>query len=262
MQMKETVRSLRLYFILSGLAGALISGSALRVYLQRNAVVEAAIRATSVALSLAFIYVGFRLSGLLRTSPKHVVAVLYVSGSWTVVVFLIDFFSHRHTIRISRSSLGPAHRLVFVEERPKTRSRDSISLASIGFNDCLAVPLSALVRGAKMSNGRSGGFMITRVDLKELVKAIPDDTAVGQMRVEELPIRAASAAEAIRFVDECPHDGVAVEEQDHKFYILHLSNDPILWLLIDSKSPIFPEFQRRHAQWMLEHPGWNGWVAF
>jgi hypothetical protein len=92
MQMRETVRSLRLYFILSGLAGALISGSALRIYLQRNAAAEAAMRAMSVVLSLAFIYVGFRLSTLLRTSPGRVVAVLYASGGWTVAVFLVGFF--------------------------------------------------------------------------------------------------------------------------------------------------------------------------
>ena len=89
MQMRETVRSLRVYFILSGLAGALISGSALRVYLQRSAVIEAVMQVTSIALSFAFIYVGFRLSSLLRASTGRIVAVLYASGSWTVIVFLI-----------------------------------------------------------------------------------------------------------------------------------------------------------------------------
>ena len=113
-----------------------------------------------------------------------------------------------------------------------------------------------------MPNGRSGGFVITTADLKELVKAIPDETVVGQMTVGSSPIRAATAAEAIRFVEECPNDGVAVEEQDHKFYILHLSNDPIVWLSIDPRSPIFLEIQRRHAQWRIEHPGWIGWIAF
>jgi hypothetical protein len=113
-----------------------------------------------------------------------------------------------------------------------------------------------------MPNGRSGGFVITRADLKELVKAIPDDTVVGQMSVGSSPIRAVTAAEAIRFVEEYPHEGVAVEEQDHTFYILHLSNEPILWLTIISKSPIFLEIERRHAQWRIEHPGWIGWVAF
>ena len=113
-----------------------------------------------------------------------------------------------------------------------------------------------------MPNGRSGGFVLTTADLKELVKAIPDETVGGQMTVGCSPIRAATAAEAIRFVEECPNDGVAVEEQHHKFYILHLSNDPILWLSIDPMSPIFLEIQGRHAQWRIEHPGWIGWIAF
>jgi hypothetical protein len=123
--------------------------------------------------------------------------------------------------------------------------------------------LSGRIKGAKMPNGRSGGFVINTADLKELVKIIPDETVVGQMVVLPSPIRAASAAEVIRFVEECPHDGVAVEEQDNKSYIVHLSHEPkLVWLVIGSESPIFLEFPRRHAQWKTEHPGWNGWVAF
>ncbi len=114
-----------------------------------------------------------------------------------------------------------------------------------------------------MPNGRSGGFVIKTADLKELVRTISDTTVVGKMAVLTPPIREANAAEVIRFVEECPHDRVAVEEQDNKFYILHLSNEPkLLWLVIGSESPIFLELQRRHVQWKTEHPGWKGWVAF
>jgi hypothetical protein len=114
-----------------------------------------------------------------------------------------------------------------------------------------------------MPNGRSGGFVIKTADLKELVKGVSDTAAVGHMVVVSLPIRAANAAEVTRFVEECPHDRVAVEEQDHKGYVIHLSNEPkLIWLLIGSESPIFLEIRQRHAQWMTEHPGWRGWVAF
>ena len=114
-----------------------------------------------------------------------------------------------------------------------------------------------------MPNGRSGGFLIRTADLKELVKGVSNTAMVGQMVVLPLPIRAANAAEVTRFVEECPHDRVPVEEQDHKGYVIHLSNEPKLkWLLVGSESPIFLEIRRRHAQWMTEHPGWNGWVAF
>jgi hypothetical protein len=89
MQMRETIRSLRLYFILSGLAGALVSGFALRVSLQSSATIETALRAISIALSLAFLYVGFNLAGLLRTSPGRVTAILYVTAGWSAFDFLI-----------------------------------------------------------------------------------------------------------------------------------------------------------------------------
>jgi hypothetical protein len=113
-----------------------------------------------------------------------------------------------------------------------------------------------LIRSAKMPNGHSGGFVIETADLKELVKTISDTTVVGKIAVlSSPPIREAIAAEVIRFVEECPHDRVAVEEQDNKFYIVHLSNEPrLLWLVIGSESPIFLELQRRHVQWKTEHP--------
>src|SRR5580765_4510366 len=124
-----------------------------------------------------------------------------------------------------------------------------------------------------MPNGRSGGFVIKTADLKEMVKAVSDTAVVGQMvvlRAEaevheavRLPFRAANAAEVTRFVEECQHDRVAVEEQDHKSYVIHLSNEPkIIWLLVSSESLIFLEIRQRHAQWMNEHPGWKGWEAF
>jgi hypothetical protein len=37
--------------------------------------------------------------------------------------------------------------------------------------------------------------------------------------------QAARAAELARYIGACPHDRVAVEEQDHAFYIIHLSHD-------------------------------------
>ena len=114
-----------------------------------------------------------------------------------------------------------------------------------------------------MPNGRSGGFMIETADLKELVKAVSDADVVGQMVLLRPPNRAANAAEVTRFVEECPHDRVAVEEQEHKFYIIHLSNEPkLIWLVVGSESPIYLEIQQRHAQWVAEHPDWKGWIAF
>jgi len=52
----------------------------------------------------------------------------------------------------------------------------------------------------KMPNGRSGG----------------------------LPPRLVSSSEVSRLIEECPHDRIAVEEQDSMAYVIHISNEPEL----------------------------------
>jgi hypothetical protein len=99
-------------------------------------------------------------------------------------------------------------------------------------------------------------------DWKELAKAIPEETVIGDI-VHGESIRAFSVADVIRFVEASPLARVAVEEQHHTSYILHLGNEPgAVWLSVDSASPIFPELQRLHGRWKIEHPGWDGWMAF
>jgi hypothetical protein len=67
----------------------------------------------------------------------------------------------------------------------------------------------------------------------------------------------------VRLIEECPHDRLAVEEQDRAFYVIHFSNEPkIKWVMVGSTSPLFTELHSRHAQWMAEHPGSNEWLAF
>ena len=114
-----------------------------------------------------------------------------------------------------------------------------------------------------MPNGRSGGFVIEKVDLKDLVKAFPDATVVARIIARSTRARPANALETAQFVDECRNDRIAVEEQDHKAYIIHLSNEPeIIWLIVGSEAPIFLELRHRHERWATEHPDWNGWIAF
>ena len=91
MEMRETVRSLRTYFIFSGLAGVLFGVSALRVNLLGTAI-GAIIGLISIGFSLAFVYVGFTLPKLLRVSANRIVALLYVSTGWTVFFFLLSLF--------------------------------------------------------------------------------------------------------------------------------------------------------------------------
>jgi hypothetical protein len=85
--MRETVGSLRAYFILSGLAGVF---SALRINLLNAGIIGAVVEVITIAFSVAFVYVGFTLSKLLRSSASRVATLLYASAGWSVFAFLLS----------------------------------------------------------------------------------------------------------------------------------------------------------------------------
>ena len=87
--MKETVRSLRAYFILSGVATLISYGRALWVNFQGPFKLPTAIGVIGIGFSVAFLYVGINLPRLLRSSASRVVTLLYVSTGWVVFVFLL-----------------------------------------------------------------------------------------------------------------------------------------------------------------------------
>ena len=89
MAMRETVRSLRAYFILSGLATLISYGRALWVNFQGAFKLPTGIAVIGIGFSLAFLYVGIALPGLLRGCAGRVVTLLYVSTGWVVFVFLL-----------------------------------------------------------------------------------------------------------------------------------------------------------------------------
>ena len=90
MGMRETVGSLRAYFILSGVAGIF---SGLRINLLNAGMIGAIVELITIALSLAFVYVGFALAKLLRSSASHIVTLLYVSAGWSVCAFLLSILA-------------------------------------------------------------------------------------------------------------------------------------------------------------------------
>ena len=95
--MRETVRSLRLYFILSGLAELWLQSGVL-VGILRSTISAATIAAAvfgivGVSFSLAYLYVGAFLPALLRTSSHRVVMLLYISAGWLVVSSVLGFLS-------------------------------------------------------------------------------------------------------------------------------------------------------------------------
>ena len=113
-----------------------------------------------------------------------------------------------------------------------------------------------------MPNGRSGGFIIEAADLQQLVQAVVGNAVVGQLItiLKNQPVRATEAAQVI---EASPLSRFAVEEQHYSSYIIHISYEPeIVWITLDSESPMFVELRRLHAEWMGERPGWNGWIAF
>ena len=118
-----------------------------------------------------------------------------------------------------------------------------------------------------MPNGRSGGFVIETADLRRLLEALTGNEVVGHLLTGSKPHRprrqAARVDEITRVIENCPHSRIAVEEQDYTFYIVHVSNEPeLVWVLISSESALFTELRRRHAEWVAEHPGWDGWIGF
>ena len=114
-----------------------------------------------------------------------------------------------------------------------------------------------------MPNGRSGGFVIETADLKQLLEAVTGDAVVGRLITGLKPFQSARVAEMMQAIEKCPHSRLAVEEQDHALYVIHISNQPdIVWVVISSESPLFMELRRRHAEWIAERPGWNGWMTF
>ena len=74
--------------------------------------------------------------------------------------------------------------------------------------------------------------------------------------------RPIDASEMVKILERCPHDRLAVEEQDHHWYIIHISNQPIIWVTIGPESQVYREIRERHKQWETANPRWNGWIAF
>jgi len=90
MGMRETVGSLRAYFILSGLLSLFLNGAALLVSLPSADYVSIIVEIFGIGFSLAFLYVGFCLVGLLKNSVGRISTLLYASTGWAVIAFLLS----------------------------------------------------------------------------------------------------------------------------------------------------------------------------
>lgn len=86
--MRETVTSLRVYFILSGGSSLVFAVSALDK-IPGPGTVAKVLLTVSVVFGLAFLYVGAFLGRLLLTASDRIVALLYASFGWSIFAFLL-----------------------------------------------------------------------------------------------------------------------------------------------------------------------------
>jgi len=98
-----------------------------------------------------------------------------------------------------------------------------------------------------MPNGRSGEFSIQKEKLEHILNALPSEAVIGTSIVsDDLDVSAVS-----RMVIECPDDLIWVEEQDDRWYIIHLEPiqanppNPETWVAVSPESPLFEEMRRQ-----------------
>jgi hypothetical protein len=96
--MRETVGSLRAYFIVVGVIGLAAAGLSARFFIALVQFVASMPPYTSITLivtivvetvlAIAFLYAGARLPVMLKSSTTFVVRLIYVTAAWTLVSYL------------------------------------------------------------------------------------------------------------------------------------------------------------------------------
>ena len=111
-----------------------------------------------------------------------------------------------------------------------------------------------------MPNGRSASFSVSRHDFEQLLNTIPSGAVVGKLRLLSGPhgegsSRALEVLEARQLFAEHLQDRVFVEEQDKKFYIIHLAKreGATTWIVVREDSPLFAELRRHCAMAIARH---------
>ena len=114
-----------------------------------------------------------------------------------------------------------------------------------------------------MPNGRSGGFLVQRDQLRQTLEALPGDVTVGTMRDAARRPAGVTSAQLVSLLDMPGPPLVAVEEQDHVFYVIHVQRDPEwVWVMVPGSSRLLPELRQLHEAWRKEHPDDKSWMAF
>ena len=109
-----------------------------------------------------------------------------------------------------------------------------------------------------MANGRSGGFGLSKKEFERILNSLSPELVVGSYISPSGSARV-DVSTVIRMVGECPDDPIAIEEQDYKYYVVHIDGMattvpiPEKWILVVSESPLFQEFREQHTRqgWRL-----------
>ena len=89
MAMRETVRSLKAYFIVSGLISMFVNLQ----LVSAGGGLAIAIGGLGLAVALAFLYVCIRLRQLLTTAPNRVTTLLVAAASLMLLMFLVNLLA-------------------------------------------------------------------------------------------------------------------------------------------------------------------------
>ena len=101
--MKETVGSLRAYFILSGL----VSGALNVVALQRGKLAAANLLAVvGIGFAIAYVYAGVRLRPLIAGSPGRVLRLLIAGGVFLALLFGVNMLYGSAVAALPKIILG------------------------------------------------------------------------------------------------------------------------------------------------------------
>jgi hypothetical protein len=99
MAMKETVGSLRAYFIVAGIISAIINALVVVHSLEKGIMLTVAYAGLGIALALAFLYVGVCLPTLLVESPGVINSVIFANMGFVVLNYvIICMFSDPQTV--------------------------------------------------------------------------------------------------------------------------------------------------------------------
>ena len=101
-----------------------------------------------------------------------------------------------------------------------------------------------------MPNGHTGGFEIDTAELKRLITGTPQEDVAASLFTGPSPVASVTATELGRLLEQRQQDRVYIEQHDYTHYIVHLSDDPVTWIMVRPESVLRPSLLARHTQWV------------